>query len=636
MGKENTFVPFVGYAASRNIPSNNSTGYLRKLIHIILLIFSSGIIFAQKDEVKNFDEVIVTAGKTPLLYSNLARSIILIDQKEIGNTPANNILDLLKSIGGLDVKTRGAEGVQSDIAIRGGTFEQTLVLLDGLKISDSQTGHHNFNLSIPLESIEKIEILKGQGSRIFGPNTFSGAVNIVTKKNNTASFSLSALTGEHNLWETSIYGSYPAGIISSSFSFAKKKSDGYRANTDFDITTFSVQQNARFDKAGANLFFAFTDKIFGANSFYSDMFPYQWEHTTTKFFSASGDFNITPVSLSSKFYWRRNDDDFSLDHNRPDWNRNIHQTNSYGIEVQSSFTTSLGISSAGFEANSDEIASTNLGDHTRNKGGVFFEHIFNPGDAFSSSFGFFAYNYSNIGWKFWPGIDLLYKINSNYKIFASSGKAFRIPSFTDLYYKSPANLGNPNLVHEETINYEIGLTAQFKNILLELNLFRKDGTNLIDWVRLNKESPWQVQNITKTKNYGGEINLAADLENLFKGQPVKKISVGYTYLYADRTTDNFESKYLLDHLEHQLLINFSNKLPLGITQSSSVRYEIRKNYNSHFTIDTQLKKEFGDFELLARIANLFNNTYSDFTGVPVPGRWISAGVKYRYNSAGNL
>ena len=576
------------------------------------------------------NEVVVSAARVPLTFSDLARTVIVLDQSTISAMSTDNIQDLLKYVGGVDLKLRGVEGVQGDISIRGGTSEQTLILIDGIKLSDPQTSHHNLNLPVTLENIERIEILKGQGSRIYGPNAFSGAVNIITKKERLPSLGISMLGGEHNLFETNFSASYPVGITNNTVSVSKKKSDGYTFNTAFDITNFFLQQSTELGGNNINVMFGYDDKKFGANSFYSNLFPNQWEHTTTKLLAGTADLQAGILILSPKVYWRRNDDDFFLDHNRPDWNRNIHQTNSYGGEIQSSVKSSIGTTTFGGEFAEDEIASTNIGDHTRTKGGFFAEQVIEPLKNFSSSFGIFAYNYSGIGWKFWPSIDAAYHLSDQAKIYGSIGRAFRMPTFTDLYYVSPANIGNPNLIYEETTNYELGFSFLESFIDAGMSVFLNDGHNLIDWVRNTDSAPWTVQNVANVKTYGVELNTTVDLRKLLENPILRTVGVSYTYLTANRQTGNYQSKYLLDHLNHQLIVNLTNTLPLGILQSWSFRYEDRQNYQSHFLLDTQLTKHFSDFELLFRANNLFNKTYSDFPGVPLPGRWVSVGLKYSY------
>ena len=126
------------------------------------------------------DEVVFTAGRTPIEAQQAARIVTVITKSEIERAPAQNLNDLLRYIAGVDIRQRGPLGAQADISIRGGTFDQTLILLNGGNITDPQTGHHNLDLPIDVESIERIEILQGPSAKSFGPNAFNGAINIIT------------------------------------------------------------------------------------------------------------------------------------------------------------------------------------------------------------------------------------------------------------------------------------------------------------------------------------------------------------------------------------------------------------------------------------------------------------------------
>jgi vitamin B12 transporter len=592
----------------------------------IILILSS--LLSAQEKVYNLDEIVVSAGRTPVSIANLSRSVSILTFDEIKNIPVNNLIDLLKFVGGVDLRARGPEGIQADVAIRGGSFEETLIMIDGVVISDPQTGHNSLSLPISLDNVERIEVLKGEAGRVFGANAFSGAINIITRKKRDNSLSLSSIGGQNGLYELGISGSLSTGIVGNSISVARKKSDGYKENTDFESTNFSLSQNYSFSNATLNLLFGYVDKQFGANSFYSDLFPLQNERTLTKFGNASMDIKLGEIVLSSKIFLRTNFDDYHLDKNRPDWNHNTHRTNSFGAEFQSSFSSALGTTSFGLDFSKDEINSSNLGEHDRNKGGFFAEQSFQPINNFSVSGGLFAYNYSSIGWKLLPGVDANYKPTDNLKIFASVGQSFRIPTFTELYYVSPSNLGNPYLHFEQTLNYELGISYNKEIWRINTNVFIKQGKDLIDWVRPTKTSPWQVQNVTELTTIGFETELTVNMQKLFYALRINNIALSYTYLSSDRSASGFESKYLLDHLRHQLIINISNDFPFGITQSWTARFERRINLDSNFIIDSQLSKTMVMFSIFIRATNLFNEPYFDIVGVPLPGRWLSAGVRF--------
>ncbi len=575
-------------------------------------------------------DVIVTASRAPISFSDLTRSVIVIDSSDIKETPVNSIQDLLQYTSGVDIKQRGVDGVQADASIRGGTFEETLILIDGVKMSDPQTAHHNLNLPISLDNVERIEILKGQGSKLFGPNAFSGVINIITKKNLSRSLSVETLGGQNSYYNTSLNASLPVWKISNNFSITKEKSDGYRYNTNFDMNNISFGSSLNTKAANVNLLLGYNDKKFGASGFYTSTFKNEWEHTTTKIANLSSDITIDNLTISPKLNYRRNDDRYLLDYTNPSFYENIHHTDVYGFEIQSSLSTNFGVTSIGGEFNHDKITSTNLGNHSRDKKGFFVEQKFSPVEKLNIIFGGFVYDYSSIGWKFWPGIDASYNLISNIRLFGSVGKAFRIPSYTELYYNDPVTQGDPNLLYEETTNFEMGLnlTQNFFNV--ELSLFRKQGKNIIDWFKLTQdETKWKVRNIAKVNTNGFEINFYSNPQIIFKNLPFTKIGVGYTYLDSDRKTSEFISRYALDYLRHQLVITISNNFFWGIKQSWAFRYENRVNFEDHFLADANFYRQINMFTIILKATNLFNKTYHDIDTAPLPGRWIIGGIKLK-------
>lgn len=599
---------------------------------LALFFFFVGSLFPQ-EKIYNLDEVVVTAGRTASKLSEATRNIQIINAEEIAAAPVNSMQDLLQYIVGVDVKQRGVEGVQADVSIRGGTFEQTLIMIDGIKVSDPQTAHHNLNLPISFDQIERIEILKGDGSSSFGPNAFGGVINIITKRGNEKSAAVQLTGGEHGFYDAALSGSYGFNSMNNHFSFSKKKSDGYRSNTNFEAVNASYGSSVLLGEQLLNFFFGYNDKEFGANSFYSDKFPNQWEHTRTKLASVSGEFNAANLFLSPKFYWRRNDDEYLLNYLNPSFYRNIHKTNVYGAEVQAAFQTEIGTTAFGAEYNRDVIASSNLGDHSRERKGIFAEQKIGYKD-FNTTVGFFAYKYANIGWKFWPGISFGYNIFPATRMFASYGKAFRLPSYTELYYNyfvTPMNgtqNGNPNLQYEESTNYEVGMHFMEEKFSDSFSLFRRNGNNSIDWGKAVTDSVWHSYNIMNTVTSGFEANVELNTEEISL-RMIKRITIGYTYLNVEASLnrENFQSRYVLDHLRHQLVVGISNALFFDITQTWMLRYENRITGDKNFLVDMQMKKSFANVDVFVKATNLFNKSYKDFTGVFLPGRWLFAGMK---------
>ncbi len=573
------------------------------------------------------NDIIITASRTPITLSDLTSDVIVIGPQEIKDAPVNSVQGLLKYAAGVDLEQRGVDGVQGDVSIRGGTFEETLIMIDGVPMSDPQTGHHNLNLPITLDDIQRIEILKGPGSSVYGANAFSGIINIITKKGSNKSLSFEASGGQNGYYDALIHASMPVGILNNHVSFSRQKSNGYMHNTEFNITDFTYGASVASGTSNINLLFGYNDKRFGANSFYSTYFPNQWEHTTTKLLNVNGSFGSESFQVSPLVYWRHNDDNYILDYNDPAFYENNHHTDVYGAEVQASVASGIGVTSFGGEYNTDKIVSNNLGNHSRVKKGIFAEQKITSLEDFTVIANAYAYDYSDIGWKLWPGINLGYNITKNVRLFGSAGEAFRIPTYTELYYSSPASVGNPNLQTEETVDYEVGVNTLHSAYNARISVFYKHGKNLIDWVRSNDSQPWTARNITKINTAGVELSLQVNPSAMINNFPVYKAGIDYTYLNSSRVADEFQSQYLLQYLRHQLIINIENNWWAGIQQSWELRYESRVNAEDNFLVDTQLFRNFNVWKLFVEATNLFNKSYYEVSGVPLPGRWITAGIK---------
>ena len=240
------------------------TTNLKTLVTLILLL-SFNYCFSQKDTV-NLRETIITDTKPASLYSEKSRIVQVINREEIAKAPVQSINELLEYAINVDVRNRGANSVQSDIGIRGGSFEQTLVLLNGVKINDPQTGHHTMNIPVELSDVERIEILEGPGSRIYGVNAFAGAINIVTNTQTDNFVKLSAGGGEYQTYNTNAAISFNNGKSHNYLSISKKTSDGYINNTDYNIGNIFYQSDLNTNAGKATVQFGYTNKKFGAGT----------------------------------------------------------------------------------------------------------------------------------------------------------------------------------------------------------------------------------------------------------------------------------------------------------------------------------------------------------------------------------
>ena len=626
---------------------------MKKVIRTLFAIaISSGIAKAQNTISKNIDEVIVSANRA---QENInSANIQIISAEEIENAPVQTIEDLLEYAINVDVRQRGGQGVQSDISMRGGTFEQVLVMLNGVKLNDPQTGHHTMNLPVSMEQVERIEVITGGASRIFGNYAYTGAINIITKKGGKSSVIFS--TGENNYKNTELNYSNNSKSITHNLSVNQKESDGYIDGMDYKISNYYYQASSKINNVNALLNAGIINKEFGAFSFYTPKYPDQFERTNTTFASLNlqkkGD-----ISINNKLYWRKNNDEFILFREHPSWYHNFHETNVFGMDFNAVQKTRNGSNVIGMEIRTDKIISNVLGKDLENPIQIDSTNYYKKGgsrtttnlfaekniqiDKLSISAGIMLNIDSEYGNEYFPGIDLGYKVNDEISVFSSFNKSMRTPNYTELYYSSPTNQGNEYLKSEHSTNKELGLKWKAKSHYTTFTVYQRDGENMIDWTLQNGDSIWRTTNLNQLSTTGYEFNTRLDLNQILNTSlPISNVSINYAKNESDQKSDGFQSAYVLDHLKTNLSISASqiinNKLRIDWRASKQDReggytdYETGEEieYLPFWLVSTRATyKAFNKGTLFLEINNLLDTEYVDFGNVPQSGRWMRAGVK---------
>ncbi len=178
------------------------------------------------------DPVTITATLHPENASATGRNIVVIKGDQFSKLPINSVDELLRYVPGLEVQMRGPMGSQSDIVLRGGTFQQVLVILDGIRLNDPNTGHFNSYIPIAPAEIERIEVLKGASSAIYGSEAVGGVIQIITKTfaakrgQHKQQLSAQGTVGEYGLWNGQLGGIYQAGNTVVSGGVISNNADG--------------------------------------------------------------------------------------------------------------------------------------------------------------------------------------------------------------------------------------------------------------------------------------------------------------------------------------------------------------------------------------------------------------------------
>jgi vitamin B12 transporter len=544
---------------------------MKKVFPLLILLLSN--LSISQDQTTNLDEVVVLSTKIDLPFSKNFRTVKIISSEDIKNSPVTNVSDLLQEITGVDVRRRGVGGVQGDLYIRGGGFDQTLLLVDGMKMDDVQTGHHTLNMILPLYLIERIEIIKGPAARIFGQNAFNGAINIVTKE-----FEGEKRTVNLNLNELS-YGSFEQKNISLStkiigekikslISYSGNRSDGYRHNTDFKKNNYFIKTSFNSNNSPVDVIASFTENKFGANGFYaSPSATEQYEETQASLLGITTTINSEKLSITPRLYWRRGQDEYIYIRDNPSVYRNLHKTNKVSAELSGSYFSNSGVTGFGLDLSTVNISSNNLGEHNRTTVNLFADHTFklfdqklvvSPGIALSY--------FSDMSFHSFPGIDLGYNVSSNFKLYSNIGKTYRIPTYTDLYYSDRTTVGNENLNPESATSTEFGLKYNTSNFKFSTALFNRNAKNIIDYVKQSEDDLWKAVNIGSLSTSGFEVDMSYRFKSSYSLSNDNSISIGYTNIKDDNYVSDINfSKYSLNSLKILIIQLYINMLKDQIT-----------------------------------------------------------------------
>jgi iron complex outermembrane receptor protein len=233
-----------------------------------------------------------------------------------------------------------------------------------------------------------------------------------------------------------------------------------------------------------------------------------------------------------------------------------------------------------------------------------------------------------------PSLNMKYTLFDFLSARASLGRSFRVPTFTDLYYRDAANIGNEDLKPENSWTYEAGLDYRSGFVSCSAGYFRRNSDDTIDWTRISISNPWRVSNIGTVVTNGAEASIEITPRKVESSFPIDRFFLSYTALDSYRKHD-YLSKYALDYLKQQISAGIDYSL-FGFKNSWVLNYKKRvADTSSSVVVDTKLTKGIikGDklaFEAFLEITNLFDEDYSEQSGIPMPGRWVKSGVRLEF------
>lgn len=608
------------------------------------------------------DEATVSAASlAPLATDVAARQVVTLSRDDIAAAGVTTVNDLLKLCAAVDVRQRGPHGVQTDIGISGGTFDQATILLNGFNISSPHTGHLSADLPVSAQDIERVEVLEGAAARVYGTQAFSGVINIVTRTSTTLpSAELSASGGQYGLatieGRTSAYGQ----TLSAGYS----RADGATDHSAFQSTHAFLQGYIPLGSHPAELSYqlGYSLKPYDANTFYGASSTDQWERNERWMGALRLQTTAGRVHLRPAFSWNRWYDHYQWHKGSPA-GENYHRVDTYTLQLPAHLRWVAGTTALGLELRNEGILSTKLGEPlpspvagsgthylrscNRTNIGAHLEH-----DIVLSHWTLSAGVLANLNtgldarWRFYPGVDVAWRPHRHWTLQASYATGLRMPTFTDLYYSGANIEGNSHLRPELSRDVSLRLRWQRQMLRADLSASYAHRTDMIDWVILASDDTQTFRSGNfSLQHYGLRLNAAWLPRQRWAQCPLRSLSVQYAWLHEDidHPQPITASKYAMEYLRHKVVVCADGRLWRQLSLSLSWRWQQRTGQaaDAYSLVDARLSwddetrplwqkgRPLG-WSVYADAKNLLNHHYREYLYVEQPGLWLSGGFRLRF------
>ncbi len=564
------------------------------------------------------ETIVVTGSYEPVALEEADRPVSLIDvrgQELLSNT----LVDFLRLEPSIDLRQRGPDGMQADVSILGGTYSQTLVLLNGWRLNDVQTGHHNLDVPVPLQTVERVEVLRGAGSTLYGSDAVGGVIHFVASPPKVTEIRLRSSVGNFGVNQQRGSLGFSGRRLTQQFGFSRDFSSGFRPDRDYRNISLASMTHWSSRVGGTEILLAHSDRPFGADRFYGNF--NSWERTRTWFGGVRQDFGRHhQVSLA----YRRHTDLFVLFRDRPEVFTNRHAVEGYQAAWRyrregSGNTGFFG----GVEGYYDEIFSNNLGTHNRGRWAGYTAVAFRALNRFSLTVGAREEFHGSMAAELSPSVGGGIWLNEQFKLRASFSRAFRLPSFTELYYHDPANRGSPDLRPESAWSFEGGLSWHGgKRLRADVSYFERLDRDLIDFVRESPADLWRATNVQQLTFRGIEVSAYAELPRR------SRLGFGYTALHGSREIlPGLQSRYVFNYPVHSAVFSALSPLPYGWMSRTRVGILKRVDRAAYGVWDLYLARAAGRLRPFLQLTNLTNTEYEEILNVPMPGRAAILGLE---------
>lgn len=628
---------------------------MRIVLLFIFFVFAS--FHGKAQNTTDLDPVSVTNSRTSQKASTTGRQVTVISGSDFSKFPVLSIDELLKYASGVEVQQRGIGGSQGDISIRGGTFQQVLVLLDGMKLNDPITGHFSGYMPIDPSQIDRIEIIKGTSSAIYGAEAVGGVIHIISK---TFSRFMDQKSGKGNMTlsggEYGLFGArasvHTTGKLNFSLAGSTTNAHGQilrsGRNAYFNNHAFSANAAFRVGETGIlSLHSSYDDRDFAAENYYttfksdtaSERVKTWWNHLKYKNQKnkLTEELDIVYKQTTDHYLFNRlskaNDNESKL--------LSIQYLQSRLINKNFNYTL-------GTSVEQKTILSNDRGNHTNHHIALFSSGVItknkltiNPGLRMDYD--------ERYKLQVLPQLSFAYR-NNHFNYRALAGRSIRAADFTERFNNynkrnlRSGSIGNPELNAEQAWNYEVGIDYIKTGFKVSATAFYRDQKDVIDWVttpytkipRKTNLAPNGVfafaQNIRRVKTTGIETEI--QYQHNFSNDLFLRAGSSLMLLNSE-TGDSITSFYIVSHAHaiwQQTALLTYKKVTWSVNgiykkrkgqQATAIFAEIKPSY---YLLNTKIQYRCKSFETFISVNNITNVSYSDLLGSVMPRRWTSAGV----------
>ncbi len=564
------------------------------------------------------ETVVVTGGTTPVTFRELPRTVRVITREEIARLPATTVTDLVRLVASVDVRARGPRGTQADFSVRGAGFGQALVLVDGVRVNNAQTAHHNADLPVSLEDIERVEILLGPGSSAFGADAFGGTINLITRRGPLPA-SWSGAVGEHAFVDLGGAVSLRAGDLVQRLSGQVSRSDGFMFDREF--RTLTLRSRTALGARTA-VTAGFVDKAFGANGYYGASPSKEW----TTLWTVGAERTLVAREGRRVAAWssyRHHRDRFLWDVARPGLFENTHRTQAVEAGVRAQLRvgprSDVGVVA---EAAGDWISSSNLGQHRVVRAAVAADVQHRLGESTTVHAAARADLYSTFGAAASPSVGVSHWVSPGLRFRSSLGRAFRVPSFTERFYRDPVHQAADDLDPERA--WAVDAAADWlpsPSWQATFGVFRRWEHDVIDWVKSRPSDLWRTSNIRAVSVSGLEAGVT------WMAPGGASVRADYTWQSVDAGPLALLSKYTLDYAPRSFIVAANGPLPWAMEAGTRLEARDRTGRDPYVLTGVRLSRRLGRAKIYADVSNLFGVRYEEIRGVAMPGRWMTVGLE---------